>query len=217
MREGNSFSLFTLVGRGGTPSQVWGWGEYPFLGLSGGYRVEGYPIPEVGGTPSQVSTGGTPSQVQTGRYPIPGPDRGVPHSADGRYPIPGLDGGYPILLMGVLHPRGGGYPIPGLDRGYPIPGPDRGYPIPSLDRGYPSQVQTGVYLIPGLDRGVPHSADGGYPIPGLDGGTQFCSRSGGTFRYPPSKTGWDTTCPRLGEVPPPSQTGWDTPIQEWMG
>ena len=53
MGEGNIFSLSTLAGMGGTPSQVW-----------------------VGGTPSQVWVGGYPSQVWTGGYPIPGLDGG---------------------------------------------------------------------------------------------------------------------------------------------
>ena len=74
MREGNSFSLFRLVGGGGgsTPSQVW-----------------------IGGIPSQVQTGGTPSQVQMGGggYSIPGPD--------GRYPVL-LMGGTPTKIrMGL--------------------------------------------------------------------------------------------------------------------
>ena len=66
MREGNIFSLFTLVG-----------GGYPIPGLGGGR-----------GTQSQVWVGGTPSQVWVGGYPISG--------LGGGYPITDLDGGgYP--------------------------------------------------------------------------------------------------------------------------
>ena len=66
--EGNIFSLFTLVGRGDTPSQVW-----------------------VGGTPSQVWVGDTPSQAwwcTPSQVWIVGVTQGTPQ--------PGLDGGrYP--------------------------------------------------------------------------------------------------------------------------
>ena len=91
MREGNTFSLSTLVG------------AYPVPGPDG----------EGGGEicHPRSGQGGTPSQVQMGRYPIPGLDWGG-------YPIQGLDGGYPTLLMGVPHPRSGwGVPHPRSGQG----------------------------------------------------------------------------------------------------
>ena len=144
-----------------------------------------------------------------GGYPIPGVDRGVPHSRSG---------------WGVPHSRSGlgGYPIPGLDGRYPIPGLDGGgYPIPDVDGGYP---------FPG--GGVPHSRSGwgypillmggtlsevwtgGYPIPGLDGGRGTPSQVQMGVPYP--RSGWG-----VPQVPPPGQdlmgtsprskTGWGTP------
>ena len=67
MREGNIFSLFTLVGRG-VPCPRSGWGG-------------GNPRSEWGGTQSQVWMG-------WGQYPIPGPDGGYPILLTGEYPHP---------------------------------------------------------------------------------------------------------------------------------
>ena len=63
MGEDNIFSLFTLAGRGGTPSQVWVVGEgYPIPGLGWGVPWPGldggYPIPGVGGTRPGLDGGG---------------------------------------------------------------------------------------------------------------------------------------------------------------
>ena len=82
MREGNSFSLSILAGRG-VPCPRSGWGV-PHPRLRQGVA---HPRSRQVGTPSQVQMGGTPSQVWTGRYPIPGLDGGT-HSADGGYPHP---------------------------------------------------------------------------------------------------------------------------------
>ena len=60
------------------------------------YAGGGYPIPGLGGTPSQVWGGG---------YPIPGLVEG--------HPVPGL-GITLSQVRGAPHPRSGGYPIPGL-------------------------------------------------------------------------------------------------------
>ena len=69
MREGNIFSLSTLVG-GYTVQGLWVGGVYPIPGLGGGVPCPrsgwGYPISGLGGggvTPSQVWVGGTPDQV----------------------------------------------------------------------------------------------------------------------------------------------------------
>ena len=86
MREGNSFSLFTLAGRGyttpglgrggGNPSQVWmGGGGVPYSRFGWGVlhpKSGGYPIPGLGGECTIPGLGGG--------YPIPGPDggRGTP-------------------------------------------------------------------------------------------------------------------------------------------
>ena len=103
---------------GGTPSQVWGvpclrsrrgtlsqvWGV-PHL------RFRGYPVPGLGGTPSQV-WGGTPSLVW-----------GVPHPRSGGYPVP-APGGFP------RYP-----PIPDLGWGTPPGQTWDGVPPPtSVDR-----------------------------------------------------------------------------------
>ena len=67
MREGNIFSLFTLVGGGGVPHPRSGWG---------------LPHPAEGGTPSKIMTGGYPR---------------VPPVQDWMgYPNPGLDGVPPV-------------------------------------------------------------------------------------------------------------------------
>ena len=73
MREGNIFSLFTLVAVGG-----------------------GYPIPGLDRrAPHPADRGVTPFQVQM-RVPHPRSRQEVPHPADGPNPIPGLDRRYPI-------------------------------------------------------------------------------------------------------------------------
>ena len=126
---------------GGTPSQVWV-GLLPHT-RSGGYSIPGqgvphprsggYPIPGLGWYPIPV-LGGTPSQVWG--YPIPGLGWVVPCPRGGGYPILGLDGGYTILLTGgtPCQIQIGGYPIPGLDGGVSHSA-DGGYPI--QDRGKP--------------------------------------------------------------------------------
>ena len=99
MREGNSFSLFTLVGRG-VPRPRSGWGvPHPRSrrGLLHPRSRWAVPHPRSG----------------QGKYPI---------LLTGGYPIPGPDGGTPSQIwMGVVpHPRSGWwYPIL-LTRGYPI-------------------------------------------------------------------------------------------------
>ena len=100
MREGNIFSLFTLVegrypvpgpDRGeGVPHPAHGW-RYPIPGPDGG-----------GGTQSQVQMGGTPSYW------------GGTHSSSGwGVPHPRSKWG------GVTHPTDEGTPIQDQDRGYP--------------------------------------------------------------------------------------------------
>ena len=116
MGEGNIFSLFTLAGRGGTPSQTWdgvpcprsggvphprsGWGGYPVPGLGGRYPAPGlgwggYPVPGLGwGVPCPKSgLGGTLSQVWVGEVPCPKSGLGGTPSQ--------------VWLGGVPHPRSG--------------------------------------------------------------------------------------------------------------
>ena len=95
MREGNIFSLFTLVG-GGLPHPAGG--GYPIPGLNWGY-----PILLMGGTPSKISMGGEyprvpPTQDWMGYPPLsrtgwatsPHPDLGwgTPPVQDWMYPLP---------------------------------------------------------------------------------------------------------------------------------
>ena len=117
MREGNSFSLSTLVEGGG----------YPIPDLDGEV-----PHSAEGGTPSKIRMGSTPSQVWMAGYPIPDLDGEVPHSAEGGIPSKIRTGSTPSQVwMG-----GGGYPHPRSGRGYLIlliGG--RGYPHPRSGRG----------------------------------------------------------------------------------
>ena len=110
MREGNSFSLFTLVG---VPHLRSGWGGTPSQVQTGGTPSQ----VQTGGTPSQVwmgrytilLTGGTPSKIRTGRVPHGTPSRmGYPLSRPDwmEYPL-SIPGGYPGVPH---HPRLDGVP-----------------------------------------------------------------------------------------------------------
>ena len=133
MTEGNIFSLSTLVGGGGTPSQVWMEGE-PISGL------------DRGSTPSQVCIGGVPHPRSRWRgVPHPRSGQGVPHPRS-RWGVPhSADGGHPIKDQDV-----GGYPgIPplsktGWDTPLSRPGME-GIPHPRLDGVHPPfHQQNGV-------------------------------------------------------------------------
>ena len=116
MREGKSFSLFTLAERGiPRPRPGWGLGGgYPIPGLGGEVPHPrsgwGYPILLMGGTPSQVHMGYTPSQVWMG-YPIQGLDREVPHPRSGGgtlgHPPPSVKDwmGYPHARLDGVPPN----------------------------------------------------------------------------------------------------------------
>ena len=86
------------------------------------FRGGGYPVPGLGGTPSQV----------WGGYPIPGLDRGIPHPRSGK-------GGGVIpsqVWTGVSHPRSGwGIPHPRSGWG--------GTPSQVWMIGIPSQIWMG--------------------------------------------------------------------------
>ena len=140
---GNIFSLFTLAGGGGTPSQVCGWGG-PHL-RSGG--------------------GGTPSKVWVGGYPIPSLDHRVPNFRSG--------GGVPCPRSGwgVPHTRSGPWGTPfqvwwgGTLSQVWVGG---GTPSQVWTGNTPSQVWTGGYPIPGLDRGTqgtPLARSGWWGVP----------------------------------------------------
>ena len=194
MREGNSFSLSTLVGeRGGTMSQVW----------MGGIPSEA----QTGGTPSEVQMGGTPLQVQTVGYPIPDLDWGGVSA----YQVQMGGTLSQVQTVRVPHPRSGwgctpfcwwwgGVPIQYQDGGTPIQDwtrLDGVPPCPRLDgvppvwdwMGYPSSETGWLTLPPRLDRVPPLSKTG--------------------WLTPLSETGWLTLPPRLDGVPPP--------IKDWMG
>ena len=114
----------------------------------------------------------------------------------------------------------GGYPISGLDWGGGTSSQVQTGGTPSqvwTGGGTSSQVQTG---------GTPYQVWtwGGTSSQVQMGGTPFCWL-GGT---PPSKTGWGTPWPDLGQgSTSPSKTGWGTPlaragtgvppVQNWMG
>ena len=109
MTGGYIFSLSTLVGGGGTPSQVWV-GGYPTPGLGRGY-LEYPPLTRSGwGTPLDLGWGtpGTGSPQTWDRYPSPldlGP--GTPQTWDG---VPPHDRVPPDLGSGTPPDLGPGTP-----------------------------------------------------------------------------------------------------------
>ena len=112
---------------GGTPSKIRT--GYPPLRLDGGITHPGW----MGYPQSRTGGGDTPSQVWMGGYPIPGPDRGVPHLRS-RWEVP--------------HPADGGTPIQDQDG---VPPPCRvwmEYPPPP-HATIRSQIKHGEHLLRG--------------------------------------------------------------------
>ena len=197
MREGNSFSLFTLAGGGGGCPIPGPDGGYPILGPDGGY-----PIPGLGG--------GCPFCWWGDPHPRSGLEGA--HQQNG-YLNPRLDGvPPPPSRPGMGVPLG--IPPPVQDwMEYPLSKTGWGTPLVQDWIGYlPSKIRTG---------GTPCQQNGVPPHPRLDGVPPRPSRPGmgvpcrvppvqDWMGYPPSKTGWGTPHPRLDGVPP-SKVGWGTP------
>ena len=100
MREGNIFSLFTLVGGGVTPSQVW---------------KKGVPHPRSGqgGTPSQVQMWGTPIKDRMWYHPSK-TGWGTPPIQDWVHPHPRLDRVVPPPVRRLISKAGTCYAAGGV-------------------------------------------------------------------------------------------------------